>query len=130
MNRFATYRRFTNATALLGAALLAGCGGSNGPAAATGANPPTTTGQACSDTGVTPPPTAAIVLPAALRVDRVFPALSFDRPLGLVQAPHDDGHWYVVEQPGRILRFDDTTAVSTTETVLDLSAGVDVEIKT
>src|SRR3972149_3873810 len=62
---------------------------------------------------VTPSPTAAAATPTPprasgsfprLRLERVFPNLTFARMTGLHQAP--DGRWFVVEQPGRILVFE------------------------
>jgi uncharacterized repeat protein (TIGR03806 family) len=42
---------------------------------------------------------------ADVKIERVFPELSFDIPVSMVQAPHDPEHWYLVEKAGRITRF-------------------------
>ena len=41
-----------------------------------------------------------------LRVSRMFPGLSLRRPTQALQAPGDDGHLFVLEQAGRVLRLD------------------------
>lgn len=37
-------------------------------------------------------------------VERVFPGLRFELPVGALQAPGDGTHWYVVEKRGRVIR--------------------------
>jgi len=54
---------------------------------------------------------------------RVFPGLSFERPLFLAAAPGDAQRLYVVEQGGRIHAFDRSNATKTT-VFLDLGAKV------
>lgn len=49
--------------------------------------------------------------------------LSFDNSLAMLQAPHDDGFWYVVEQGGMIKRFSVANPASTT-TFIDMTARV------
>jgi uncharacterized repeat protein (TIGR03806 family) len=62
--------------------------------------------------------------PTALRAVPAFPSLSFDRPVFLTAAPHDPDHLYVVEQAGRVLRFDNRPDVATTQVVLDIRERV------
>ena len=83
----------------LGAALLAGACGSEPEAAPEGARP-------------------------ALGVARVFPALTFARPVALLQAPGDGRRWFVVEQAGRVRVFDNQPGASTTRTFVDIGARV------
>src|SRR5258708_15790027 len=64
-------------------ALLAACGGGGGYGIG---NPP-------------PPPTLT------LAVSRVFPALSFASPLGMMQAPGDANRWVAIEQTRGIRVF-------------------------
>lgn len=57
-------------------------------------------------------------------VARAYPALAFDQPVALLQAPGDDTHWHVVEQGGTIRRFADDPAVQAAGVVLDLGDRV------
>jgi hypothetical protein len=45
-------------------------------------------------------------------VQRAFPALSFQQPLFMLQAPGDASHWYVLEKTGRVHRFENQPGVS------------------
>jgi len=47
-----------------------------------------------------PPPTVAI------NVERAFSQIAFASPVAMLQAPGDGSRWYVVEQAGRVLAFD------------------------
>ncbi len=73
-------------------------------------------GYACSDDSWT-------------RVDyevaRVYPALSFNQPVLMLQAPGHADRWYVVERAGRVLRFDDLPGVASTSTAIDIGASID-----
>jgi len=95
-----------------------GCGGSSGPAASSTPEPPTPTPPPPEP----PPPPAAP--PASLAVERVYPSLSFTNPVALLQAPGDSTRWFVVEQRGRVLVFDDNAAVTVTSSFVDLSDRV------
>jgi uncharacterized repeat protein (TIGR03806 family) len=57
-------------------------------------------------------------------VQRVFPSLTFTSPVALLQAPGDSSRWFVVEQAGRILAFDNSPAVTATSTFLDIRSRV------
>ena len=58
--------------------------------------------------------TANVTTPAA------FPALVFDAPVVMLQAPGDASRWFVVEQGGRIRTFANDDAVAATSDFLDL----------
>jgi glucose/arabinose dehydrogenase len=58
----------------------------------------------------------------SVRLQRVFPNLTFRRMTGMYQAP--DGSWWVTEQAGRILRIDGQGQAST---VLDITDRVSTE---
>ena len=60
-----------------------------------------------------------------LRAERVYPALSFRRPVAMLQAPGDAERWYLVEQAGRVLSFAAAADVGTADVVVDLSGQVD-----
>ena len=62
--------------------------------------------------------------PTALQAVPAYPELSFDRPLLLTHAPGDPDHVYVVEQGGRVYRFENRPDVNTSEVVLDISDRV------
>ena len=75
---------------------------------------------------------AAVTTPAGtageprLTTVRAYPQLpAFDAPVLALQAPGDGSTWYVVEQAGRVLSFDDDPAVATVRTFLDLRSRVD-----
>lgn len=54
----------------------------------------------------------------------VFGSHAFERPLALKQAPGDDGRYYVVEQPGRVLILDGISD-ETPDVVLDIRGQVE-----
>jgi glucose/arabinose dehydrogenase len=60
-----------------------------------------------------------------LRLERVFAALApFQQPVAMMQAPNDATRWFVVEQGGRILAFDNNPLAATTTVFLDIAARV------
>jgi glucose/arabinose dehydrogenase len=88
------------------AVALAACGGSGGG----GAPPPTPVPPTCTATGLDTP--------------RAFAALTFESPVAMLQPPDDASRWYVVEQGGRILVFENDPAVATADEFADLTASV------
>jgi len=64
-----------------------------------------------------PPPPAS-----AIEVTRVYPALAFTNPVLAAQAPGDDARWFVVEQAGRVLVFDNLDTVAATSVFIDITA--------
>lgn len=87
---------------LVALAILGGCDGSGGDGSAM---PP-------------PPPGSTIQL------TRVYPALAFTDPVLALQAPGDDARWFVVEQAGRVLVFDNLDTVTATSEFIDITARV------
>ena len=67
--------------------------------------------------------TANVSAPAA------FPALAFDAPLAMLQAPGDSSRWFIVEQGGRIRVFDNDDAVPAAADFLDLTDRVHVSVQ-
>lgn len=61
-----------------------------------------------------------------ITTERVFDELVFSRPLQLLMAPGDDTRWYVVEQAGRVLTFNNTGNTTTADVLLDIRATVDM----
>ena len=60
-----------------------------------------------------------------LATERVFASLpAFQAPVLALQAPGDGSTWYVVEQAGRVLAFENTAAVAVTRQFIDLTARV------
>ena len=55
---------------------------------------------------------------------RVFPQLSFDLPVGLLQAPRSK-RWYVIEQGGTIRGFQDVVDPAVSRLVLDITDRVE-----
>lgn len=92
--------------------------------------------SACGDDGDTfsnaclsdaPTGSATTAVPpdgAAITTERVFPALSFTQPLHLRQEPADDRCWYVVEQSGVVMAFENDADVSSASTFIDINARV------
>jgi glucose/arabinose dehydrogenase len=78
---------------------------------------------ACAGDPAAPSPPAPPT-PGAVRVPRVFPGLSFSRPVALLQAPGDAARWFVVEQGGRVLSFDGTSAAPVATPSVDITARV------
>ena len=81
-------------------ALLA-CGGSDG-----GGNPPPNP----------QPPTCS----SGIETPRAFPDLAFSSPVAMKQLPNEPSRWYVAEQDGRILVFQNDPAASDAEVFVDL----------
>ena len=54
----------------------------------------------------------------------MYPALTFTNPVLAVQAPGDDARWFVVEQAGRVLAFDNLDTVTATSEFIDITARV------
>ena len=79
--------------------------------------------QACGGGGAIggPPPGSG---GASLAVERLFPALSFNSPVGALQAPGDASRWFVIEQSGRVRVFANQSGVAAATTFLDISARV------
>lgn len=71
-----------------------------------------------SDMSPPPPSTPSVHL------TRVFPALAFSAPVYAVQAPGDDARWFVVEQAGRVLVFDNVDTVTTATPFIDITDRV------
>lgn len=121
------------------AGLLSACGGNSNDTVTDTTPPVTVTDPAPND----PPPTVAGPLPAepapgeptcragaravATEVvfSRAFPNLTFNQPVALLQGSGPDSSWYVVEKPGRILRFVDEANVASTQTFVDLINRID-----
>ena len=61
---------------------------------------------------------------SAVTSRRAFPELSFNLPIAMVQAPGDDSVWYLVEKPGRILRFANDEGTDAVTEFVDISARV------
>jgi uncharacterized repeat protein (TIGR03806 family) len=61
---------------------------------------------------------------ANLAAPAAFPALTFDAPVAMLQAPGDASRWFVVEQGGLIRAFANDEAVPATSDFLDMRARV------
>ncbi len=59
-------------------------------------------------------------------ISRVYPQLpSLNRPLAAIQPPGNPRVWWVIEQPGRVVSFNNEPQVSRTQTVLDIRNRVE-----
>ena len=70
---------------------------------------------------MSPPPPPA---PTGIQITSVYPALAFTNAVLAIQAPGDDARWFVVEQAGRVLAFDNIDTVTATSELIDISARV------
>jgi glucose/arabinose dehydrogenase len=77
---------------------------------------------ACGPSGDSPP--SAPHPPPVLRVQRVFPALTFNQPVAMLQAPGDATRWFVVEQGGTVRAFANTPQVTGTTLFADITDRV------
>jgi glucose/arabinose dehydrogenase len=59
-----------------------------------------------------PPPPPPPPVTADIATQRVFPGISFTRPLAMIQLPNNDTRWYVAEQSGIIHVFDNDPNVT------------------
>ena len=100
---------FKTAVVITVLAFIQACGGSDGGVNSGG-----------DDTIVVPPGTASI------ETNQVFVNLSFDTPLVLLQARKDAGRWFVAEQAGKVLVFDNDPMVTAGDitTFIDISGQV------
>ena len=64
--------------------------------------------------------------PPVLRVQRVFPALTFTQPVAMLQAPNDASRWFVVEQAGVVRVFANTPQVPTSSIFADITDRVTI----
>src|SRR3954453_18719756 len=69
----------------------------------------------------TPPPGPPQV---QLSVERVFPALSFNAPVAMLQAPKDPTRWFVVEQGGIVWVFANLPSPGAPSMFIDISSLV------
>jgi len=70
---------------------------------------------------------APLIPPVAVSVQlsNPFPNLpNLSRPLAMYMAPGDDTHWYVVQQTGQVIKFVNSTGVSSVSTFIDISDRV------
>lgn len=65
-------------------------------------------------------------LPSAIGVTLAFPELSrpFDRPIAMLQAPGRRDRWYVAEQAGRVLVFENAADATDVGVVADISGRI------
>jgi glucose/arabinose dehydrogenase len=68
-----------------------------------------------------PGPSGPAAINAGIRLRRVFPRLSFDRPVGLLQRPGDNSRWFVIEQEGTIRSFPNLPDPASAALVLDIT---------
>src|SRR5690606_37549895 len=112
---------------------LGGCGGSSGDAPAPPQTPP------APIVGLDSRPTnLSCIAPAktgtnagtTIQLERVFPNLTFNQPLAMLQAPGDDSRWFVLQKSDQgaattasVRVFANSPSVATTSTFLSLTVN-------
>jgi uncharacterized repeat protein (TIGR03806 family) len=114
-------RTFVPAAAM---AVLWACSGSDG-----GSEPPPPPPPPISGLDERPSNPACVAperdsVAANVAAPAAFPALAFDAPVSMLQAPRDASRWFVVEQAGLIRVFANDEAVTATSDFLDLRPRV------
>ena len=104
--------------------LVAGCGGDSVSPSPTAppddaTSSPASTPMPSSTVTVAPTPNATSRLPR-IGLEPAFPALAFARMTGLYQAPDGSERWFVTEQSGRILVFEDREDAAEATLFLDI----------
>jgi uncharacterized repeat protein (TIGR03806 family) len=107
-----------------------------------GASPPNDSAESAPATATTPTPPPVTGLDArpdnktcvagdrpsstvTLVIERAFPNLAaFTNPVLLLQPPRSTATWYVVEQAGRVLAFDNQEGVAATRVFIDIASRV------
>ena len=79
----------------------------------------------CNNSSDTTTISKSVPVAGVVELQHVFPAISFNRPLAMVQAPLDNSRWYVIEQAGRVYAFDNSESATTRDLLLDISDEVD-----
>jgi glucose/arabinose dehydrogenase len=96
------FRQWTWVAAVLAALVPSGCGDSSGDSLPTNNVPQVT-----------------------INVEPVFPNLTFNSPVAMLQAPNDPSRWFVVEQRGVVRAFSSSNNATTTSSVfVDISSRV------
>lgn len=62
--------------------------------------------------------------PLPLGLAPAFPLLSFEQPLGMIQAPGLPGRWFLLEKKGRVLVFAASDSAPSASVFLDITARV------
>lgn len=105
---------------------IAACGGGGGGSdTPPTSNPPPPPTAATGGLDVRPSNTTCIATPepgfgVSVSSTRVFPNLTFQQPLLILQAPADDTKWYVLQQNGLVLTFANSNDVASASTFVDL----------
>ena len=127
MQQAALFRRPEILALVLAVAFTGGCGGGGNDDTASEpppvVDPKSGLDQRPVSLECTAPPKPGTSAAAALV--RVFPNLSFDKPLAMLQAPGNNDRWYVVEKDGRVWSFENQPDVRTKSLFLDLTDRVD-----
>ncbi len=66
---------------------------------------------------------------ARISLTRAFPNLDFHNPVAMSQPRNDGSYWYIIEQDGRVLRFENNDQASTSTVVLDIMDEVVFDIE-
>lgn len=105
---------------------LSACGGGGGGGGAPAANPPVNSGLDARPSNTTCLAPTRPVGSSNIRLERAYPNLVFNQPIGLYQEPTDSSRWYVIEKGGRIIWFDANDEGTTIKnTYLNYSSVVD-----
>ena len=64
---------------------------------------------------------------ATIQTQRVFPGLTFNQPLAMLQAPGDDTRWFVVQKGGTVRVFQNTPNVATASNFISVTVNASSE---
>jgi uncharacterized repeat protein (TIGR03806 family) len=62
-----------------------------------------------------------------IQLQRVFPGLTFNQPLAMLQAPGDDTRWFVVQKGGIVRVFQNTPSVTAASTFVSVPVNANSE---
>lgn len=115
------------------ALVLGGCGGSSGDTPAQPPTPPApVVGLDARPTNLScvAPPKTGTNAGTTIKLERVFPNLTFNQPLAMLQAPGDDSRWFVLQKSDQgaattasVRVFANSPSVATTSTFLSLTVN-------
>lgn len=60
----------------------------------------------------------------SIALERAYPSLSFSSPILMLQEPASSARWYVVEQGGRVYKFDNQQNIATASVFINVTSAI------